>query len=309
MGWGFTSDLSESEIEIFISISKIDHTMGLFRRAKKEEDEPVEQKVEEPVHIKSPEEIQKEQLTRENEHLESEIKSKTIHLDSISQKLATVKEEYDQAISSLMSLKKEINEKKSEFDSDRIQHEQILQKINSSKSELESSKKEHDEKKTALDELKKIRNDLEASRTEYVKYKTESEELRLQNKIIQSSYEENRKAQDAIGQELIKSSSELELARREISEIRKEHEAKKKETEFAKKELKFIESQMAVGDKTAPKNIVAAASSVVSSLNAKILATQKELEFLKVALQRERAEHHETKKALAVLESQKEKTE
>jgi hypothetical protein len=45
----------------------------------------------------------------------------------------------------------------------------------------------------------------------------------------------------------------------------------------------------------------------VSSLNAKILATQKELEVLKVALQRERAEHQETKKSLAVLESQKER--
>lgn len=286
----------------------IDYTMGLFRRAKKEEAEPVGQTIEAPVHIKSPEEIQKEHLTHENEYLESEIKSKTIHLDSISQKLATVKEEYDQVVSSLMSLKKEMNEKKAEFDSDRIQHEQILQKINSSKSELESSKKEQDEKKTVLDELKKARSDLETARTEYVKYKTESEELRLQNKINQSSYEESRKTQDAISQELIKASSELELARREISEIRKEREAKKKETEFAKKELKFIDSQMVnVGDRNAPKNIVAAASSVVSSLNAKILAAQKELEFLKVALQRERAEHHETKKSLAILESQKEK--
>ena len=284
--------------------------MGLFRRAKKEEPEPVEQTIETPVHIKSPEEIQKEQLTHENEYLESEIKSKTNHLDSILQKLVTVKEEYDQAVSSLMSLKKEMNEKKAEFDSERIQHEQILQKINSLKSELESNKKEQDEKKTVLDELKKAGNDLEVARAEYVKYKTESEELRLQNKIIQNSHEESKKTKDITNQELIKASSELELARREISEIRKEHETKKKEMEFAKKERKFIESQMVnVGDRTAPKNIVAAASSVVSSLNAKVLATQKELEFLKVALQRERAEHHETKKSLAALESQKEKTE
>lgn len=287
--------------------------MGLFRRAKKE-DRPSEETIEEisevpteQVRTKSPEEIQKERLVGEIEYLEAEIKSKTIHLDSISQKLATVKEEYDQTVSSLMSSKKDMNEKKSEFDSARLHHEQILQKINSSKSELESIRKEYDEKKLVLDELKKANNDLNAARTEYVKYKTESEEMRLQNKIMQKSYEESKKAQDDTNQELIKASSDLESARKEILEIRKEHEIKKKEIEFAKKELKFIESQMVnVGDRTAPKNIVAAASSVVSSLNAKILATQKELEVIKVALQRERAEHQEAKKKLAALEPQKE---
>ncbi len=107
--------------------------MGLFRRAKKEEIEQAEETIEAPVEqvrIKSPEEIQKERLAGEIEYLEAEIKSKTIHLDSISQKLATVKEEYDQAVSLLMSSKKDMNEKRSEFDSARVHHEQILQKIN-----------------------------------------------------------------------------------------------------------------------------------------------------------------------------------
>jgi hypothetical protein len=53
-----------------------------------------------------------------------------------------------------------------------------------------------------------------------------------------------------------------------------------------------------VGDRATPKNIVAAASSVVASLNTKLLAAQKELETLKIALQRERADHAETKKKL-----------
>lgn len=288
--------------------------MGLFRRAKKEEDQQediVDDRIEsfpEQVHVKSPEEIRKEQMAGEIEYLDAEIKSKTIHLDSVSQKLATVKEEYDQAVSALMSSKKEMNERRSEFDSARAQHEQILQKINSSKAELESARREYDEKKAVLGELKKAGSDLDAARAEYVKYKTESEEMRLQNKIIQKSHEEGKKAQDITNQELLKASSELESARKEILEIRKEHESKKREIEFAKKELKFIESQTAnVGERTDPKNIVAAASSVVSSLNAKILAMQKELEVIKVALQRERAEHQEAKKRLAALEPQKEK--
>jgi len=287
--------------------------MGLFRRAKKEEEEPVEEAVEAPVEspveqvrIKSPEEIQKELLTGELEYLKAEIKSKATHLDSISQKLATVKEEYDQAVSSLMSSKKDMNERRAEFDSARANHEQILQKIRSSKSELESITREYGEKKMVLDELKKANIDLDRARAEYVKYKTESEELRLQSKIIQKSYEESKVAYDGINQELVKAVSELESARKEVSEIRKEVESKRKEIEFAKKELKFIESQMVnVGDRAAPKNVVAAASSVVSSLNTKILAAQKELEVLKVALQRERAEHQEAKKRLSALEPQK----
>ena len=48
----------------------------------------------------------------------------------------------------------------------------------------------------------------------------------------------------------------------------------------------------------AKKNVVAAASSVVSSLNAKVMAMQKEMEIIKTTLQRERAEHQETKAKL-----------
>jgi chromosome segregation ATPase len=246
--------------------------MGLFRREKKEADEqPTKTEV---VQVKSPEEIQKERIANELEYLQGELKSKTEHLDSISEKLGKAKEEYDGIVGTLMASKKEINE-------NRAVYEQILQKISSSESQLNSIQRQIDEKKTLLDELKNAKASLDSTKAECLKYKAESEKL----KSAHDSYEGVRKSQES--------------ARKEMEETRKEHESKKKEIEVAKKELKFIENQLAnATERSTPKNVVAAASSVVSSLNSKLLATQKEIETLKIALQREREEHQETKSKL-----------
>lgn len=246
--------------------------MGLFRRTKKEEPES-EQPVAD-VQIKTPEQIQKEQIRNELDYLREELKAKTEHLSSISDKLSKVKDEYDQLVSTLMSSKKELNEKKAE-------RQEILQRIESGRVELESIKRQIDSSKTTLEELQKAKKELESVRSQYQQYKEDVDKL----KSTHESFEEIKKAHQA--------------ATTELEQIRKEHEAKKKEIEIAKKELKFIEDQMAnVGNRTAPKNVVAAASSVVSSLNSKLLATQKELEMLKIALQRERSEHQQTKNKL-----------
>lgn len=244
--------------------------MGLFRREKEDADEQPTKTVE-VVQVKSPEEIQKERIANELEYLQGELKLKTEHLDSISEKLGKAKEEYNGIVGTLMASKKEINE-------NRIMYEQILQKISASESQLNSIQRQIDEKKTLLDELKNAKNTLDSTKAEHLKYKAESEKL----KSAHDSYEEVRKSQES--------------ARKEVEEARKEHESKKKEIEIAKKELKFIENQLTnATERSTPKNVVAAASSVVSSLNSKLLATQKELETLKIALQREREEHQETK--------------
>ncbi|MGQ0771268.1 MAG: hypothetical protein ACT4NT_00645 [Nitrososphaerota archaeon] len=247
--------------------------MGLFRREKKDADEqPIE--TVEVVRVKSPEEIQKERIANELEYLQGELKSKTEHLDSISEKLGKAKEEYDGLVGTLMASKKEINE-------NRAMYEQILQKISASESQLNSIQRQIDEKKAILDELKNAKNTLDSTKAEYLRYKAESEKLKPDH----DSYEEIRRSQ--------------EDARKEMEETKKEYETKKKEIEIAKKELKFIENQLAnATERSTPKNVVAAASSVVSSLNSKLLATQKEMETLKIALQREREEHQETKNKL-----------
>ncbi|MEW6588410.1 MAG: hypothetical protein AB1299_04520 [Thermoproteota archaeon] len=252
--------------------------MGLFRRAKKEE--PEDQTASD-VQIKTPEQIQKEQVVNELEYLRKELSSKTEHLNSISDKLIKVKDEYDHLVGTLMTSKRELNEHKAK-------HQEILQQIESAKAELISIKKQVEAERTSLDELQKARSELESMKSQYLKYKEEADKL----KSLHESFEQIKKSQQD--------------ATKELEQIRKEHESKKKEIEIAKKELKFIEDQMAnVGNRTAPKNVVAAASSVVSSLNSKLLATQKELEMLKIALQRERTEHQETKNKLDALLKEK----
>jgi len=252
--------------------------MGLFRKTKKEEIPPDETKTAESVQIKSPEEIQRDQVTNELEYLQGEVRSKTDHLNSISEKFVKVKEEYEHIVSELMLSKKELNEKKLE---------------------LESINSQYEEKKSSLNELERADRDLAAVKSEYIKYKAESEELENKVKTLQASYEDNKRAHESAGQNIAKEKAQQEAVRKEIEEIRKEYESKKKEIEIARKELKFIEEQIAnVGDRSTPKNVVAAASSVVASMNSKLLATQKELETLKIALQRERADHAETKKKL-----------
>lgn len=280
--------------------------MGLFKR-KKEVEEPAEPQAEVPaVRVKSPEEIQREQVENELEFLRAELKSKTEHLDSVAEKLGKAKEEYDQVVGSLMTTKKEINDRRTEIDDLRQLHQKIIQQISAAKTELDAVRKEFEDKKFSLNEIAKARSDVDAARKEYLSIKAETEEAKIQLQVVQNSYEESRKAQESTSQLLIKANSELEDVHRQIEglkseyeSVEKETEARKKEIEMAKKELKFIEEQMSnVGERAASKNVVAAASSVVSSLNSKLLATQKELEIVKVALQRERAEHHETKKKL-----------
>jgi outer membrane murein-binding lipoprotein Lpp len=59
------------------------------------------------------------------------------------------------------------------------------------------------------------------------------------------------------------------------------------------------------GERADQKSVVAAASSVVSSLNAKILAMQKEMEIIKTTLQRERIEHQQAKDQLDEIHKKK----
>ena len=94
--------------------------MGLFRRKKDEYEEPAIESVQESIQIKSPEEIQRDRITNELETINAELLSKEEHLDSINQKLAKAKSEYDEVVGTLMNTKKEINDKKSELDLQQI---------------------------------------------------------------------------------------------------------------------------------------------------------------------------------------------
>ena len=116
--------------------------LGFFRRAKKEED--VEPNVD-TTPVKSPEEIEKDRIQNELDYLKNEVSAKTEKLNSISQKLETVKEEYDKVVNDLMSSKKEWKEKKDEFESMKTDYEEISGKLSTTRNQLAEIKKQHEE--------------------------------------------------------------------------------------------------------------------------------------------------------------------
>ena len=73
-------------------------------------------KIEEPAPEKNEEAVLKEELEGEVEKLQKEFRGKQEELDNITQKIETVRKEYDITTSNIMSVKKELNQEKMELD-------------------------------------------------------------------------------------------------------------------------------------------------------------------------------------------------
>ena len=78
--------------------------LGFFSKKKEEEDK------------KDDESILKVELETEVEQLQKEFRIKQEEITKITEKIETVKSEYDTTVSNLMSIKKEFNQKKMELD-------------------------------------------------------------------------------------------------------------------------------------------------------------------------------------------------
>ena len=145
-------------------------TVGLFRRTKKEDGaEPEINEVQEipskpteitdqdtihaPIESKQKQsetiqiEVEKDETVQikrkkhedDSNLLQNEIKSKEIRLDELAEKLTSVKKEYSEAVTNLMSFKKEWNKKKAEFLSVNDDYKEVISKLNSAKKELQWS--------------------------------------------------------------------------------------------------------------------------------------------------------------------------
>ncbi len=79
--------------------------MGWLHRTKHDDKES---------EVRSTLEIKKKNYTADN--LQNKINERQEHLESISKKLESVKDEYGEALSNLMSVKKELIEKKKELE-------------------------------------------------------------------------------------------------------------------------------------------------------------------------------------------------
>ncbi|MBI3253692.1 MAG: hypothetical protein HYZ56_03105 [Nitrosopumilales archaeon] len=122
--------------------------MGFFKRLKKQEepeDVLIKKESDIPV-VKNQEGALKERAQSESDYLRKEIQTNTERLNSILQKLANVKDEYDQVVGNLMYSKKEMNQKKKENEAIKKEYAEMQTRLNSAKSE-------HNIAKSTLDEL------------------------------------------------------------------------------------------------------------------------------------------------------------
>jgi len=245
--------------------------MGLFGK-KKTEEEPV---------IENEEEILKEELESEVEKLQKEFREKQTELGNITEKIQTVKGEYDATVSNLMLVKKELNQKKMELDI--IQREQKEIKERNKKSELIKDTKSIDNFNKTEGEHSKIKEELD----EFTKKHDEiKEQIAQEQSILQSI----RKQQVEVEKELDEANSRLYNAKEELD----------KKDQFEDTSILTPSEKEFIGIKNEKSSagIIEAASVVVGSLKSKLSMTQKELETVQSLLEKEREEHEKTKKDL-----------
>ncbi|MBM3895345.1 MAG: hypothetical protein FJ359_02770 [Thaumarchaeota archaeon] len=269
--------------------------MGFFKRLKKHEepeDVLIKKETDDGTIVKSHDGVLKERSQGESDYLRKEIQTNTAHLNSVLQKLADVKEEYDQVVGNLMSTKREMKQKKMELETIKKEYAELQNRLSSAKSE-------HNIAKSTLDELNEANLKLASIKSQIAQHKEDLEKIRSQPPESQVELEQ-------VKTELAKAKSEVDLARQQLQYLKDESDNKRQEIEVAKKELKLLESDLSsTGRGGASKNVIEAASAVVAATNAKLQKAQQEIEVLKQAIERERTEHIKTKKQLGELQKSK----
>jgi uncharacterized coiled-coil DUF342 family protein len=113
-------------------------------------------KTEETADEKNEETILKEELEGEVEKLQKEFREKQEELDNITQKIETVRKEYDATTSNIMSVKKELNQKKMELDIIQREYKEIRER--NKKLELIKDSKSIEEFKKNEEQHSKMKN-------------------------------------------------------------------------------------------------------------------------------------------------------
>ena len=254
--------------------------MGLFGKKKEEE----------KISEKSEEFILKNELEAEVENLQKEFRLKQEGLYNITERIKTVKEEYDSTVSSLMLVKKELNQKKMELDTVQREYREVNEKIKHSK-QIKDSKTIEQFNRTS-EELAKKTQELEESKRKY-------DEIKEQIMQEQSTLHNIRKQQLEVEQELEEANSRLYNAKDELDKKDQFQDI----SILTPSEKKFIEGENS--NQKSSAGIIEAASAVVGSLKSKLNMTQKELEAVQSLLEKEREEHEQTKQELKKLKDAK----
>ena len=250
--------------------------MGFFGKKKDEKE------------VKNEESILKEELETEVEQLQNEFRIKKEDITKITEKIQTVKEEYDVTVSNLMLIKKEFNQKKMELDTVQREYREIREKIKNAQ-QIKDAKSINEFNKTEV-EFKKIKEELHEMTKEH-------NEIKEQITKGQSSLHGIRKQQVEVGKELDEANSRLYNAKQELDK-KDQFQDTSILTPKEKKEIKGVNSN----EKT-NAGIIEAASVVVGSLKSKLTTTQKELEEIQGLLEEERESHQKTRQELMRIKS------
>ena len=250
--------------------------MGFFGKKKEEENK------------KDDESILKRELETEVEQLQKEFRIKQEEITKITEKIETVKTEYDTTVSNLMSIKKEFNQKKMELDIVQREYRETREKIKNSQ-QIKDTKSINEFNKTEK-EFKKIKEELDKMTKEHEKIKNE-----ITNG--QTSLHGIRKQQVEVGKELDEANSRLYNAKEELNKKEKFQDTSVL-TPKEKKDMK-VESQTSKNS----AGVIEAASIVVGSLKSKLTTAQKELEQIQGLLEEEREAHKKTRQELMKIKS------
>ena len=230
----------------------------------------------------------KEGLKTEVENHQNEFRIKQDEITKITEKIQTVKEEYDTTVSNLMLIKKEFNQKKMELDVVQREYREIREKIKNSQ-QIKDTKSINEFNKTEK-EFKKIKEELN-------KMTKEHSEIKEQIVKGQSSLHVIRKQQVEVGKELDATNSRLNNAKKKLD----------KKDQFQDTSILTPKEKKGINRKNSSEKtnagIIEAASVVVGSLKSKLTTTQEELEKIQGLLEEERKAHTKTREELIKIKS------
>jgi len=218
---------------------------------------------------------------------EIEVQTRKEEPEPLSTKFESVKQEYNITIKNLMNAKKELKNLKEGIEKSSNEYNDMISKV-----------------KLARADLLKTNSELQEKTVESISSTEQTKKQSVLSQEINDSKRELSKIKEQINgykNELesvkmkVDNSPDAKKMKEERERLEKEIMQKRKELDSGFRELKFIKDEMAKsGKKEGTDKIVDAASAVVASMNQKLQTTITELNAVKQALEKERAQRKKT---------------
>ena len=240
--------------------------MGLFKKFKKEdkkENNENSQGAESNIDIKTTDDIQNEQVKKELDNLQNELREKNERLNMILGKIQISKKEYDEIIGKIIQSKKELRSN-------------TIPKLDSQTDDLLKSKNQ---------DIDRISKEISNSK------------ITLRN--IHEDITKNKEMNEKLEQKIEKNTPFYVDSENQKKKIDEELEQRRKELEVLKKRLREMKKTNIKNQGSEDsKSVVEAASQIVATTNKRLKNTMKELDAIRQLLDKERKAHAETKKKL-----------